>query len=100
MHVKFLSGDLNLNSYPPHSTNTYTCRMTTAPEAHDEKKIRLHLLRKSFKWLCKRMTVDSEGSLPLTFNDQLSFESRHNSPSEMSISFTVQNGLMLQFLMV
>ena len=50
--------------------------------------------------LCKRMTVDSEGSLPLTFNDQLSFESRHNSPSEMSISFTVQNGLMLQFLMV
>ena len=52
--MKLPSGDLNFNSCPPHSTNTYTCRVTITPELHGEKKIRLHLLRKSFKWLCVR----------------------------------------------
>ena len=41
MSVKLPSGDLNLNSCPPHFTNTYTCRVTTALEVHGEKKIRL-----------------------------------------------------------
>ena len=42
MRVKLPSGDLNPNSCPPHPTNTYTYRVTTAPEVHDEKKIRLY----------------------------------------------------------
>ena len=31
MCVKFPSGDLNPSSCPLHPTNTYTCRVTTAP---------------------------------------------------------------------
>ena len=30
MCVKFPYGDLNLNPYPSHLTNTYTCRVTIA----------------------------------------------------------------------
>ena len=31
MYVKFPSGDLNPDPYPPHPTSIYTCEMTTAP---------------------------------------------------------------------
>ena len=46
MRLKFPSGDLNPNSCPPHSTNTYTCRVTTTPEVHGEMKIRLDTLER------------------------------------------------------
>ena len=29
--MKLLPGDLNPGHYPPHPTNIYTCKMTTAP---------------------------------------------------------------------
>ena len=31
MCVKLPLRDLNLSSYPPHPTNTYTCGVTTVP---------------------------------------------------------------------
>ena len=31
MCVKLSLGDLNSDPYPPHLTNIYTCRVTTAP---------------------------------------------------------------------
>ena len=31
MYVKLPPEDLNLNSYPPHPTSTYTCGVTIAP---------------------------------------------------------------------
>ena len=34
MYVKFPPGDLNPNPYPPHPTNTYTCKVTTTPKVH------------------------------------------------------------------
>ena len=31
MYVKFSPENLNLESYPPHPTNTYTCKVTIVP---------------------------------------------------------------------
>ena len=42
MRVKLPSEDLIPNFCPPHFTNTYTCRVTTALKVHGEKKIRLN----------------------------------------------------------
>ena len=39
MYIKLISRDLNPNSYPPHSSNTYTCGMTIAIRMHDDTRI-------------------------------------------------------------
>ena len=35
MCVKLQLGDLNSDSYLPHHTNTYTCKVTTVPKMRD-----------------------------------------------------------------
>ena len=36
MCVKLPPGDLNSDFYPPHHTNTYTCKMTTIQKMRDD----------------------------------------------------------------
>ena len=46
--MKFPPGDLNPNPFPPHFTNTYTCRVTIAPRecsGHIEKVINIIFLK-------------------------------------------------------
>ena len=35
MCVKLPPGDLNFDSYSPHHTNTYICKVTTIPKMRD-----------------------------------------------------------------
>ena len=41
--MKLLSRDLNLNPYPPHPTNTYTCEVTIALRVSGGRKV-FHLV--------------------------------------------------------
>ena len=45
MCIKFPPGDLNFSPYPPHSTNTYTCRVTTASKMHGSHLIKVSLFK-------------------------------------------------------
>ena len=37
--MKLISRDLNLNLYPPHPTNTYTCGITIKMRMHDDTRV-------------------------------------------------------------
>ena len=37
MCIKFSIGDLNFNPYPPHLTNTYTCKAIITPKVLNNK---------------------------------------------------------------
>ena len=52
MCIKFPPGDLNFSPYPPHSTNTYTCRVTTASKMHGS-----HLIKVSLCKFCLLITM-------------------------------------------
>ena len=66
MCVKLPVGDLNPDLYPPHSTNTYTYKVTTAPRVRGGKTYYLYSLDMSYVNIKFYMSTPKCIILPLT----------------------------------